>query len=304
MLTDLNDLYFFSLVVEKGSFTAASKAVGITKSRISRRVADLEERLGVRLLHRSTRKLTLTEVGHSFYLHCHSMAKEAQAAQEVAEQAQSKPRGRIRVTCPALFPQTFFGDWVIEFMRLYPEVTIVLLATDHYVDLIEEGIDVAFRYQTTPPSDSSLVCKTLVKTKHILVASPEFIKIYGNPTSLDTLKYLNCLTRIKVNHPREFELINQNGEKITVSVQSVLESNDWMILKNAAIAHMGITLIPYELCQEDLRTQKLVHILPQWSSPSASLYVMYPSRRGLIPAVRHFIDFIAGRFKRDANEPS
>ncbi|HAT9850490.1 TPA: LysR family transcriptional regulator, partial [Legionella pneumophila subsp. pneumophila] len=128
MLPDLNDLYFFYLVVEQRSFTKAGRSIGITKSKISRRISELESRLGVRLLHRSTRKLALTDIGQIFYQHCKAMVDEAQSAQEAIELVQSKPRGRIRVTCPALFAQSTFTDIITRFMQQYQEVTIVLNA--------------------------------------------------------------------------------------------------------------------------------------------------------------------------------
>lgn len=144
---DLNDLYLFALVVERGSFTAASRAAGLTTSRISRRIADLEARLGVRLLHRTTRKLALTAVGEAYYEHCRAMVSEAQAAAEVVAHLQATPRGRVRVTCPVLSAQSVFGVIITDFMHRYPEVQLSVSATDRFVDLIKAS---TWRFVSAP----------------------------------------------------------------------------------------------------------------------------------------------------------
>ncbi len=161
LLPDLNDLYFFCRVVDEGSFTQASQGLEITKSKLSRRISDLENHLGVRLLNRSTRKLSLTDVGKLVYEYSKAMVNQASFAQEVAIQAQSKPKGRIYVTCPTLFAQSEFNQIIIDFMCLYPEVRVNLYASDRKVDIIEEGFDVALRFQAHELNDSNLIIRKL-----------------------------------------------------------------------------------------------------------------------------------------------
>ncbi len=293
MLPDLNDLYFFCLVVEQNSFTKAGNAIGITKSKISRRISDLEERLGVRLLHRSTRKLTLTDIGSVFYQHCKAMVNEAQYAQEAAQLAQSTPRGRIRVTCPALFAQSAFADTVLRFMQQYKEVQIVLNATDRTVDLIQDGFDLAIRFQSNHFNDSSLVVRKLGLSASYLLASPTYLSLHGRPETPQELVNFDCFAKTRSGGTNQFSLTHVDGRQMNVNFQPILESNEWSILKHAALGHLGITMLPQELCRSEVQSGLLIPILPEWSLPMTSLYIVYPSRRGLIPSVRCFIDFIA-----------
>lgn len=293
MLPDLNDLYFFCQVVDQGSFTKAGRDIGITKSKISRRISELEDRLGVRLLHRSTRKLALTEIGHVFYQHCKAMVNEAQSAQEAAEQVQSIPRGRIRITCPALFAQSSFAHTITRFMEEYKEVSIVLNATDRTVDLIQEGFDVAVRFQSNNFTDSSLVVRRLGLSTSHLIASPNFLNRYGHPQIPQDLVTFACLAKTRSEGISQFSLTHSDGRQININFQPVLESNEWTVLKQAALSDLGITMLPEEFCREEIQSGLLVPILTEWSLPTSSLYIVYPSRRGLIPAVRSFIDFVA-----------
>ncbi|KTC84993.1 LysR substrate-binding domain-containing protein [Legionella brunensis] len=292
LLPDLNNLYFFCLVVEQGSFTKASQGLEITKSKLSRRISELENHLGVRLLNRSTRKLSLTDVGQLVYEHSKAMISEASFAHEAAVQAQAKPKGRIRVTCPALFTQSDFNKIIINFMLRYPEVRVYLEATDRKVDLIEEGFDVALRFQTTSLSDSNLIVRKLGESVHFLVASPAYLQRYpaiNFPTELANFSWLG---KSRLEGISQLLLTHVNGQEISVPVTPLLESNDWTILKQAALADLGVALLPQEFCQQEIKESKLSRILPDWSLSTASLYLIYPSRRGLIPAVRHFIDFV------------
>lgn len=293
MLPDLNDLYFFCLVVEQKSFTKAGQSIGITKSKISRRISELESRLGVRLLHRSTRKLALTDIGQIFYQHCKAMVDEAQSAQEATELVQSKPRGRIRVTCPALFAQSTFADIITRFMQKYQEVTIVLNATDRSVDMIQEGFDVAIRFQANTFEDSTLVVRKLGLSSSSLIASPTYLNHYGTPETPQDLVNYSCFAKTRTEGMSQFSLTHNDGRQMTVNFQPVLESNEWLILKQAALSHLGITMMPQEICRNEIDSGLLVPILSEWSLPKASLYIIYPSRRGLVPAIRSFIDFVS-----------
>ncbi|HAT1771624.1 TPA: LysR family transcriptional regulator [Legionella pneumophila] len=293
MLPDLNDLYFFYLVVEQRSFTKAGQSIGITKSKISRRISELESRVGVRLLHRSTRKLALTDIGQIFYQHCKAMVDEAQSAQEATELVQSKPRGRIRVTCPTLFAQSTFADIITRFMQQYQEVTIVLNATDRSVDLIQEGFDVAIRFQANTFEDSTLVVRKLGLSFSSLIASPTYLNHHGTPQTPQDLVNYACFAKTRNEGMSQFSLTHNDGRQITVNFQPILESNEWLVLKQAALSHLGITMMPQEICRKEIDSGLLVPILTEWSLPKASLYIIYPSRRGLIPAIRSFIDFVA-----------
>lgn len=291
-LPDLNDLYFFCRVVEEGSFTKASQGLEITKSKLSRRISDLENHLGVRLLNRSTRKLSLTDVGQLVYEHSMEMVSQANFAQEAAVQAQSQPKGRIRVTCPILFAQSEFNNIIINFMRLYPEVRIYMHASERKVDLIEEGFDVALRFQAAGLDDSNLVVRKLGVSVHLLVASPGYLQGYREFKSPTDLTDISWLGKSRAENINPLQFTHLSGQELSLTLTSRLESNEWTILKQAALADLGITMLPQKFCQREIEEGKLIHILPEWSLSTASLYLIYPSKRGLIPAVRHFIDFV------------
>lgn len=294
-LPDLNDLYLFALVVDHGSFTAASRVAGLTTSRISRRIADLEERLGIRLLHRTTRKLAMTPVGEEFYQHCRAIVSEAEAAAEVVDQVQAVPRGRVRVTCPALTAQSVLGPIITEFMRRYPEVRVSLTATDRLVNLIDEGFDVAIRFRALPLEDSSLVARTIGESRAYLVASPALLEEHGRPALPADLARFASLGKSRHDAGYVWPLAREDGESAVVPYRPRLESDDWLVLRQAALDGLGIAAIPDEMCQADIDAGRLEIVLPDWSLPGISLHIIYISRRGLIPAVRAFIDFTAER---------
>jgi DNA-binding transcriptional LysR family regulator len=299
---DLNDLYLFALVVDRGSFTAASRLAGLTTSRISRRIADLEERIGVRLLHRTTRKLALTPIGEQYYQHCRAIVSEAEAAAEVVEQVQAIPRGRVRVTCPALTAQSVLGPIITGFMQQYPEVRVSLAATDRLVNLIDEGFDVAIRFRALPLEDSSLVARTIGESRTYLVASPALLEEHGRPAHPADLAGFPSLGKSRHDAGYAWQLTKENGETAVVHYQPRLESDDWLVLKHAALDGLGIAAIPDEMCRADIDAGRLEVVLPDWSLPGASLHIVYISRRGLIPAVRTFIDFAAERLAAQCRE--
>ncbi|MEJ2554167.1 MAG: LysR family transcriptional regulator, partial [Gammaproteobacteria bacterium] len=265
-MQDLNDLYLFTLVVEKGSFTAASRAAALTTSRISRRIADLEERLGVRLL-----------------------------AAEVVEHIQASPRGRVRVTCPTLTAQSLLGEIITDFIERYPEVGVTLAATDRLVDLIDEGFDVAIRFRNTPLEESNLVARTLGESRSYLVASPAVLERHGHPQQPGELSRLSSLGKSRHDAAYAWHLTHADGRSAVIPFRPLLDSDDWVVIKQAALAGLGVAAIPGELCHEEITEGTLNIVLPDWNLPGINLYLLYTSRRGLIPAVRAFIDFAAER---------
>jgi len=292
---DLNDLYLFALVVKNGSFTAASRTARLSTSRISRRIAGLEERLGVRLLYRTTRKLSLTAVGEAFYQHCRAMVSEAEAAAEVVAHLQATPRGRVRVTCPMLSAQSVLGVIITDFMRKYTEVQLSVSATDRFVDLVDEGFDVAIRFRATPLEDSNLVARLIGEARTYLVASPTLLEQRGRPQSPAELTRLPSLGKLRHDLAYAWQLTDKNGQRERIPYQPLLDSDDWLVIKHAALAGLGVVAMPDELCIEEVAAGKLEIVLPAWALPSAALHIVYASRRGLIPAVRVFIDYMAER---------
>src|ERR1700745_3824015 len=184
---DLNNLYFFAKVVEFGSYTAAAKALGLQTSKLSRRIAALETELGVRLINRTTRRLSLTEAGKTFHRHCLALLDEAQAAKDAMSQLLASPQGLVRVSCPAGLLQGGVADVLARFLARYPRVRVALGATDRRVDVVDEGLDIAMRVRKPPLEDSDLVMRTFGPDEVILVASPELIAAHGEPQTLEDI---------------------------------------------------------------------------------------------------------------------
>lgn len=290
---DLNDLVYFYQVVEQGSFTRASHVLGIDKSILSRRISKLEHSLKVKLLYRSTRVLSLTELGHQFYHHCKNIIKESDAAFQTVLAVREKPSGRIRMTCPALFSQFHFGQYLIDFMKQYPDVQINIIATERFVDLNQEGIDVALRFQSSPLIDSSMVALNLGASEHILVASPNYHKNHPPVIHPKDIAHAKTLFKSRGDGLVLWNLKHhKTAEQLSITINPVLQSDEWLILKRAALAGLGVAVMPKKYCQHELNSGELIHVLQDWAVPTATLYLMYPTKRYMIPSVRHFIDFM------------
>ena len=301
MQQDLNDLYFFAKVVEYGGFAPAGRILGLPKSRLSRRIAELEERLGVRLIQRSSRRFTVTEIGQVYLRHCQAMLADAQAAQEAIDHIQAEPRGTIRVSCPITVAQTLLSKLIGEFMSAYPLVNVILDITNRRVDVIEEGYDVALRVRTVVES-SNLVMRSFGTHRGSLVGSPALLERLGMPAVPNDLGRFPSLS-LPINDGRYvWTLQNTDGETCTIEHTPRLIADDLMLLRETAIAGVGLAALPDHLCREALQNGQLVRALPQWSSMPANFHAVFPSRRGLLPAVRCFIDFLSTRLPEVANE--
>ncbi|MBN9409376.1 MAG: LysR family transcriptional regulator [Burkholderiales bacterium] len=297
-MQDLNDMLFFTEVVERGGFAAASRALGIPKSRLSRRVAELEQRLGVRLLQRTTRKLSLTEVGEQFLRHCLVMREAARAAEQAAAQVQTAPRGTIRIACPVTLAQTGVGELVARFMALYPQVRVEMLVTNRVIDLVEEGVDVALRVRPTLESSGSLVIKQLGRSCPRLVASPALLARQGGaPASPDDLSRLDTVAMSVNDGQASWRLIDAFGAERVVVHRPRLVADDLLTVQTAVIAGTGAGVLPDYLCREALESGLLVPLLPDWRSPEGMVHAVFPSRRGLVPAIRSFLDFLGEHLK-------
>jgi DNA-binding transcriptional LysR family regulator len=289
---DLNDMLYFTEVVERGGFAAAGRALGIPKSRLSRRVADLEAQLGVRLLQRTTRKLALTEVGEQYLKHCLAMREAAQAAAEVAAQVQTEPRGTIRVSCPVTLAQSSIAVLVPLFMREHPQVRVELQVSNRVVDLVEEGIDVALRVRPTLEASGSLVIKQLGTSQGLLVASPELLARQPAPRTPADLARLDTVAMSVSDGRASWRLQGPDGAEFTFVHHPRYVADDLLTLKLAVLMGTGLSMLPDYMCRDELREGRLVSVLPDWSPPTGVVHAVFPSRRGLVPAVRRFLDFL------------
>ncbi len=298
-MQDLNDLVYFAEVVDRGGFAAAGRALGLPKSRLSRRVAELEARLGVRLLQRTTRKLSLTAVGEQYHRHCVAMREDAQAAQDAVAQAQTEPRGTIRVACPVTLAQTTLGPILPHFLARYPQVRIDMRVSNRVVDLVEEGFDVALRVRPTLDDSGSLVVKNFGLTRTLLVGSPAQLARQGRPATVADLGRLDTVNMSTIGDSATWQLAGPDGATHAFQHQPRYVADDLMTLKLAVLAGTGICVLPDYMCSEELRDGRLVSALPGWAPQPGIFHAVFPSRRGLLPAVRRFLDFLGEAIERE-----
>lgn len=289
---DLNDLYYFAEVVDRGGFAAAGRALGIPKSKLSRRVAELEARLGVRLLQRTTRKLSLTRAGEVYHRHCVALREAAESADEAIASVQQAPRGLIRVACPITLAQSSVGDVVARFLATYPEVRIDMQVGNRVVDLVEEGIDVALRVRPTLEDSGSLVVKQLGRSATLLVAAPDLLERMGRPTAPLDLERLDSVAMGAVDGRSQWRLLGPRGESFRLEHRPRYVADDLLTLRSAVLHGIGIGLLPDYLCRAPMSRGRLVEVLPGWAPPAGLVHAVFPSRRGLVPAVRALLDFL------------
>ncbi len=292
-MQDLNDLYYFAMVVEHGGFAAAERALGIPKSRLSRRISQLETDLGVRLLQRSTRRFAVTDVGMSVYRHAQTMLTEAQAAREVVDRLSAEPRGVVRVSVPVAIAQQQLPKLLPKFLEQYPKVRLQLHIGNRRVDLINEGFDVALRVRARLDDDGSLVMRSFGQIQELLVASPRYLDRAGRPRDPSDLASHVTLSINEDEAHQRWELHGPQGEVRRVDLQPRLAGFDFPLLQAMVRDGFGITMLPETVCAEAVRRGELEVVLPEWSLPQGICHAVFASRRGLLPAVRVFIDFLA-----------
>lgn len=291
-MQDLNDMLYFAEVVDRGSFAEAGRALGIPKSRLSRRVADLEARLGVRLLQRTTRKLSLTHAGELYHRHCAAMREHAEAADEAVATVQHAPRGLIRVACPITLAQSDVGRVIAMFLATYPEVRVDMRVSNRVVDLVEEGMDVALRVRPSLEESGSLVVKPLGHSATILVATPGLLLRQGRPHSPHDLERIDSVAMGSRDGSAFWPLFGPEGAEFKLTHRPRFVADDLLTLKSAIMQGIGMGLLPDYLCNESLANGRLVEVLPGWAPMPGVVHAVFPSRRGLVPAVRSFLDFL------------
>lgn len=295
-MQDLNDLYYFVQVVEHGGFAPAGRALGMPKSKLSRRIAMLEERLGVRLLQRTTRHFSITDVGQSYYEHCKAMLVEAEAAQEAIELTRATPRGTVRLSCPIAMLHTLVGPMLASFMRTHPQVILELEATNRRVDLVAEAIDVAIRVRPPPLADSDLVLRVLAERSQCMVASPRLFNGAPAPTSPADLADWPSLALGRPQQNHQWDLHGPDGARAQLRHTPRFVTGDLLTLRDAAVAGVGLVQLPTMMIVDQLANGSLLPLMPQWRPQPEIIHAVFPSRRGLLPAVRALIDHLAQSF--------
>lgn len=302
-MQDLNDLSMFAQVVEHGGFAAAGRATGVPKSKLSRRIGELEARLGVRLIQRSTRKFAVTDIGQEYYRHCVAMLVEAEAAQEVIDRSRSEPQGIVRVSCPPALVCFQVGDMISRFMAANPRVAVHLESTSRRMDLISDGIDIALRVRFPPLEETDHVMRILGHSEQRLVASPECLSRLKAPAVPASLSEMPSVGFAPAHHEHAWQLEGPDGATASVSHVPRLVTDDISQLRSAALLGVGIAQLPTMVIDGDIASGALVDILPEWRPRSGIVHAVFPSRRGLLPAVRGLIDHLAGEYASPALQP-
>jgi DNA-binding transcriptional LysR family regulator len=294
----LDDFYYFAKVIEHGGYAKAARALGIPKSRLSRHVAALETRLGVRLVNRSTRRFVVTEVGQEVRRHATAMLAEADAAVEAVEFARAEPGGVVKASCPVALAQTAMAQYLPEFLARYPKIRLMLHATNRRVDVINEGFDVALRVRTVPTGEDGLVMRTFGSSSNFLVASREYLNERGRPERPGQIPQHATLSFSPETDRQMWELFDTDGTSVQIEHTPRLVCHDFPMLRAAVLAGLGIALLPESVIGPDVERGTVEQVLPAWTLPLGVFHVVFPTRRGLLPSVRAFIDFLADRMPK------
>ncbi|HKY01749.1 MAG TPA: LysR family transcriptional regulator [Burkholderiales bacterium] len=297
-MQDLNDLYYYAKVVEHAGFAPAGRALGMPKSKLSRRIALLEERLGVRLIQRSTRRFSVTDVGQTYYDHVKAMLVEAEAAEEVIELRRAEPRGLVRVTCPLILLHANIAPMIAEFMAANPHVVIHLEGTNRRVDPVGEGIDIAIRVRPPPLQATDLVMRVLAERGQCLVASPDLVKRFDLPQAPEDLANWPSLGHGSAQETYIWRLHGPQDAHVEIHHRPRMVSNDMNALLDAALSGVGVVQLPTMMLGDALESGALISVMPAWAPRGEIVHAVFPSRRGLLPSVRALIDYLAERFEK------
>ncbi len=289
------EMQAFVAVAESGSFVNAADQLENSKAAVSRYVAQLETRLGVRLMNRTTRRLSLTDEGHAFLAHCKETLALIHDAEEQLQSKRNTPNGLIRISAPLTFGVLHLAPLWGKFTALYPQVQLEITLSDRVVDLVDEGYDVAVRVARLP--SSTLICRKLASTSLVLCASPKYLKKYGKPKRLAELKQHSVINYLYLATGDEWVFQGPEGET-RIKISPKIRTNNGDTCRSAALAHQGIVLQPTFLVGSDLQKGDLVQLLPEYKSIELGIYAVYPSRKLVSPRIRAMVDFLVVEFER------
>lgn len=293
-MDSLSNIQAFARVVEVGSFTGAADALGQTKSSISKHVAKLEERLGARLLNRTTRRMSPTEVGQAFYQRCQHIIADLDEAERAVMELQETPRGLLRINAPMSFSIRHMAPVISNFMKLYPEIRVDLELNDPVVDVVEEGYDLVIRISRMP--DSTLIARKLAPFRRVICASPEYWNTHGRPETPADLLGHNCLMYKYLSSGNEWTFVSRDGEQCNVRISGTFTANNGDALLAAARQGLGVLATPSFISYDDLKSGVLEPVLMNYDDIIGNIYAVYPHNRFLSTKVRLFVDYLVERF--------
>jgi DNA-binding transcriptional LysR family regulator len=293
-MEDLNDIYFFASVVQHGGFSAAARRIGVEKTRLSRRIAAVEKRLGVRLLQRTTRALALTDAGQRFFERSVAAVEGAQAAFDSVAELRREPAGLVRLSSPALLAQRCLAHALSGYMTMHRKVSVFVEATDRTVNVIEERFDIAIRALPVIEDVAGLVAKTLGHSQRVLVASSGFLEHYGRPNNPGDLPKFNTVASTDdiFDHGARWTVANCGTRTQQIELRPRLVTSDLRTRLQAAIRGIGIALLPEQAVSAPLKQGLIERVLPEWSAANSILHLVYPTPRGMLPSVRSLIDYL------------
>jgi len=289
----LEDMQVFIRVVDAGSISKAAEQLGIAKSAVSRRLADLESRLGVRLLNRTTRISSLTEAGTGFYQRSRKIIDDVTELNALTNQSNSALEGRINIAVPLSFGRSHLAPAIDDFIKLHPELSININFSDQQINLVEEGIDLAVRIADL--KDSSLIARKISTIKTLICASPAYLQKYGTPKTADDLKH-HALLSYNLTDSSAWQLKDPQGKQQLINVKAKIIANNGEFLKDMAIAGHGIVMLPTFILWKAIAKDELLPILSDYTTPQLNAYVVYPQTRYLSQRTRVLIDFLVERF--------
>lgn len=292
MNTYFDDFHCFALVVEHGGFSAAERATNIPKSKLSRRILSLEEHLGVRLIQRNSRQFSVTDIGMKIFEQAKIMQLAAQTAQEIIDKSSETPRGIVRVSVPTTVAQMELAKILPAFLEAYPEIQVQLIVSNRRVDVINEGIDIALRVRHQLDNDHGLIIRRFGLICQHLCASPLYLQRYGTPSHPQELTQHRMLSMSEQQAIVDLELQSELGEHIKIKIHPTVSGLDFSLLRSLTEQHQGICLLPDSISRDAIQQGTLVPILTDWTAPHGIFHMVYPSRKGLLPAVKIFIDYL------------
>ena len=292
----LTDIAVFVRVVERGSCTLAANDLSLSRAVVSKYLSRLEDRLGARLLHRTTRRLSLTEAGATLFEASRGAIERIEEAEAGVARFQKAPRGRLRVSAPMSFGILHLGPAIAEFARSHPDITLDMRLDDRFVNLVEEGFDLAIRIGTL--TDSSLVARRLASTQSIACASPAYLAEHGEPETPEDLAAHDCLVYSYLSTANVWRFTAPDGREIPVAVKGTFRINNGIVLAEAAAAGHGILTSPTFYVGPMVRSGRLRRILARYSLPALGIHAVYPQTSHVPPKVRAFVDFLVQRFGR------
>ncbi len=284
---DLNQILTFVRVAEAGSFTGAAARLGLPKSTVSRKVAELEGRLGVSLLRRTTRQLSLTEAGEAYLRTCSAAVRVLQEAELAARTAQETPQGTLRVTAVADFARAYLGRFLDRYLSKHPEVRAEVFVTDRLVDLVAEGFDLAIRMGEL--DDSNLKSRRIGSSDLGLYAAPSFLKRHPELSHPRDLQRVDCLRFTAISEENTWRLRNSRGHEEDFRVLTRFSSNHLPLIQDRAESGAGLALLPEYTCRKALASGRLVRVLPAWWSPGGPIHIVFPEQRFVPPKLRAFL---------------